>query len=292
MNGGAQPTSAPEPDQSSGRGDELEQLIHEWEDLGKRYRELLQRYPGPIPELPPFVMVDDQPVFLSVGGRNQGEPLPPEQQVELREVQSRRVDRMAIREPLVPGWWPKSRAVGSKAQRDALEWRELLDNAVNTLRAHYEKYRTGDRLSAFPLCRFGKNSPIGEDQLLAAIDRHVELLKADSIAFAGHRSPRESPAATAPASTEADKKALNWREMKNIISGWRTNEWPQKLKEERERRGHSQTQAAQECGVKQNEARLTYAKWERGERPPSLKKYAPAVFRYIGYSTPSTEPST
>jgi hypothetical protein len=62
---------------------------------------------------------------------------------------------------------------------DALEWRGLLNDALARTRAHYEKYRDGDRLRAFPLFRVGLSGSLGEALLLAHIDRHVELLRTD-----------------------------------------------------------------------------------------------------------------
>lgn len=59
--GGAQQADSPRD-----RASELEELMQLHQQLARRYRSLLERYPGPIPDPHPGVMIEGNFVFIEV----------------------------------------------------------------------------------------------------------------------------------------------------------------------------------------------------------------------------------
>lgn len=284
--------SAQRADGPRDRASELEDLIQLHQQLASHYRSLLQRYPGPIPDPHPGVMVKGEFIFTAVT-ESGPKRLPAQEQHKLKQAAARRRDLLAIEQPFVSAWWPESRESASPAQKASFEWREMLDNVLRQVRQHYSKYRDADRLRDLPLAKLAANSGLGGNELLGMIDHQIETLRVDHASYSTVTSPplvsaTSSSADIATGRAPSDKKVLDAKSIKAILRSWVPDGRHLELKETRRRKRHSLKEAAEACGLTgEGKREDTYRNWETRHGPGPTNAFK--VLEYMGYRiAPST----
>jgi hypothetical protein len=176
----------------------------------------------------------------------------------------------------------------TEAQQAIGEWRIRACDVMESLRRVY-RGREED-LVDFPLSGLGVgfHQGITGNEILAALARHIVLLKEDVALLQECEEPRAGVKGEQPIPTQVD-----------LGKAWKQGGWPKRLKDHRTAFGHTQAGAAHECSSQATAAQgnavteNAYRRWEsmaksgRSPHPTNLT----GVQKYLKLSPGSSKPT-